>query len=325
MFKRLISSSMLIILCLALTGFDKKINNSSHVIEHKSDWNNLFVEGYEIDLKAADFAEKKLKGGYYDNDLHAVIPCDVPQIEKEWKKAKDRIARVIGPIPNLSTKNSFLWENSSKSVDDLLFDANSLAPFFKESFQNIALAVKGRVNFGPGDQSLIKSHESLINKVNRDASDLHLSEEEAIAKIGDTIRGTIIVDDLDKIPEVIVEILDYVDQHEAKVVFKNMWKEDRESGYIGIHAKLLLPLPQTEAFAEKRYILAEMQIHLNSIVDGTAQSAKERAHVIYEQVRLEEIYLPTLAAASKLIFLTAMQDILKALDKKETFASLSYD
>jgi hypothetical protein len=79
-----------------------------------------------------------------------------------------------------------------------------------------------------------------------------------------------------------------------------------------------------EGAGNKRYILSEMQIHLKSIVDGSAKSPKEREHVIYEQVRGEKFKAPTLAAASKLIYLTAMQDILNFLDKKAKFASLSY-
>ena len=59
-----------------------------------------------------------------------------------------------------------------------------------------------------------------------------------------------------------------------------------------------------------------MQIHLDSIVDGTALSAKERAHLIYENVRTEESSPAELSAASKLLFLTAMQETLQKLEDK---------
>lgn len=322
MFKKFVSSSLLIILCFSIniaSGFDQRTSDFGHTIQ-KSNWNNLFKEGFEIDLKAAEYAQNRLKGGYYDNGLHAVVPRDILQTEKEWKQAKDRIARVIGPIPNLSSKND-LWQNSSKNIDHLLDDAKSIAPIFKQDFQNIANAVGGQLNFGPGNQYIVKSRQSLVSKVKQDASELQLSEEEAVARISDALRGTIIVDDLEKIPHVIVEILDYAYEHGTKVIFKNIWQEDRDSGYIGIHAKILLPLPQIDVLAEKRYVLAEMQIHLNSINDGTDQSPKERVHLLYEIQRSEGLSSSQQKAASKLLYLIAMQDVLISLDKKEKFAS----
>jgi hypothetical protein len=319
MFKMFVRINWLIIFCLYssfLAGFDKQLHDVGGVIAYESDWRDLFIAGHDIDFKAAALAHNQLKGGHYDKNLHAVIPADIPKTELEWKKAKDRIAHMIGPLPLLFGQDSHQWVNSSKNVDHLLRDANLMAPCFKEDFQYIAYVTGGTAHFGLEDRNIVKTRESLVNKVKRDAKALGLSEEEAVSKIGDALRGTIIVDDVDKIPLVVAEILNYVDYKDAQVIFKNLWAEDRESGYVGIHAKILLPIVKGEKIAEERSILAEMQIHLYSIADGTNESVKERAHMLYENVRMENFNPLLLSAASKLLFLTGMQDVIKSLDEK---------
>ncbi len=301
----------------ALDGFDVKFNKFSnyYFLDQHIDWGNLYLEGVDIDFKAAELAQQKLKGGRFDETIHSVVPNDFFVTDREWKQAKDYIAYVIGPIPNLNKKESARWENSSKNVDQLLQDAEQVSPIFKRDFQQIAYRIQAVANFGPNDQFIVKSKKSLTEKVDRDASLFKMSKEEAVIKIGDAIRGTIIVDHLQKIPTVISAIMQYADNKGAKVAFKNLWIEDRESGYVGIHAKILYPLPHAKNGTEDRYILAEMQIHLANMVDGTEASAKERAHFIYEQVRDEDLNPEELAAASKLFFLTAMEEVLAKLEK----------
>lgn len=316
MFKNVITASLLTVLLsyTALDGFDvtKHKFKIFHHLE-QTGWGNLFCDGFEIDIKAAELAAEKLNGGHFDEKIHTVIPNDFSETDKVWKQTKDQIAKMIGPIPSSSVLDSAKWENSSKTVDELLQDAKMKAPTFKKDFQEIALKQGAMANFGPGNEFIVKSKGSLTGKVNRDAMALNLSEAEAISQIGDALRGTIITDDVKKIPGIISSIVDYADKQGAKVVFKNLWLEERESGYVGIHAKLLLPVAQEDG---THFILAEMQIHLDSIVDGTALSAKERAHLIYENVRTEESSPVELSAASKLLFLTAMQETLQKLENK---------
>lgn len=315
MFKNIIVAS-LIVLSLTYTsldGFD--VTKQKFKVFHRlsqTGWGKLFCDGFEIDVKAAELAAEKLSGGYFDEKIHTVIPSDFYQTEKVWKRTKDRIAQLIGPIPAPKGTDSALWENSSKTVNGLLQDAQKMAPLFKKDFQNIALAHRAMANFGPGNEFIVKSSGSLIRKVNRDAKEFNLSEAEAVSQIGDVLRGTVIADKVQKIPGIIAAIVDYADKQGAKVVFKNLWLEDRESGYVGIHAKLLLPILEAEG---TRYVLAEMQIHLDSIADGTAMSAKERAHLIYENVRSEQTSPVELSAASKLLFLTAMDEALQKIEQ----------
>lgn len=308
----------ILILCVsALDGFDVKFNKfiDFYFIDQSKNWGNLYIEGVEVDFKAAALAQKKLKGGYFDENSHSVIPHDFAATEKEWKKVKDYLASLIGPVPDLFKEESSNWENSAKTVNDLWQDAYRLSLKFKSDFRTIAAKTDSIVNFGPGDQFIIKTKESLTRKVNQDAMRLKISQEEALAKIGDVLRGTIIVDDIKKISMVIEDIIRYAEQAQAKVTFKNLWKEDREFGYVGIHAKILYPL-SNEQGNEIHYILAEMQIHLADMVDGTEMSAKERTHFIYEQIRVDDKPQSIeLSAASKLLFLTAMEEALAKLEK----------
>lgn len=281
-----------------------------HRIIEEAKWGNLFADGFAMDVKAAEIAEAKFDGGYFDHTLQSVIPGNYERMEKEWQEIKAEIAHLIGPVPVTTNQESAHWENGSKTVDELLADAHSLAPIFKKDFQEIAVQNRAVVDFGPEGGFIIKSKESLTSKVARDARTLKISEAEAISKIGDALRGTLIVDDPSRIADLMASIEDYAAAHRGKVVFKNLWEENRESGYVGIHAKLLLPC---FSHGKVHYLMAEMQIHLDSIVDGTALSAKERTHSIYEFVREEGKSPAELSAASKLLFLAAMQELLDNL------------
>jgi|GEM_PF-2891273 len=302
----------LIFFATSLDGFNAKFNkfSSFYFINEKLDWGNLYVEGVEIDFKAAVLAQRRLRGGYFDEHIHSVIPNDFNKTDMEWKRIKDQIAYLIGPIPYSSPRESASWKNSTKDVDSLLDDARRMSFIFKNDFQSIALQTQTTVHFGSENQFIVKSKESLMKKVKRDAKALNISQEEAIEKIGDALRGTLIVDDLKTIPLVIAEIIQYVDDIGGKVAFRNLWVEDRKSGYVGVHAKILFPLQNEGKKEGNHYILTEMQIHLDSIVDGSEVSAKERAHSIYENLREDDSPSIQVSAASKLLFLTAMEGVL---------------
>lgn len=320
MLKKFILISLLILgLNIHLVnGMNQTILSSNSAIEYQADWGNLWMEGQEIDLKAAELAHRKLKGGHYDSNLHTVIPTDIIQTEKEWKKTKGYIAQLIGPLPSLVFQDLTLWKNSATTIDDLLQDARLMAPSFKADFEYIAAITGAETYFGTDDQHIVKARESLASKVQRDAKSLQITEEEAIGKISDTLRGTLIVDDIFQIASVIAEIIHYVDYKDGQVIFKNLWKEDRkQDGYVGIHAKMLLPIWPIENSAEQRYIITEMQIHFRSIEDGTDQCAKEREHIVYEHIRSENYDPATLTAASRLLYLTAMQEIIDSLGEKK--------
>ena len=94
MIKKIIAINLVILLSINSFGYS--------FIENEY---NLFTDGSSLDFKAAELAHVKLNGGCYNKDLCVVIPTDVSETEKEWRKAKDLIAFVIGTLPNLSEKN----------------------------------------------------------------------------------------------------------------------------------------------------------------------------------------------------------------------------
>jgi hypothetical protein len=314
--KRLISALCLglMVSVYSLDGFDVTAQKFKifHHLGNSNQWCALFTDGFEIDYEAAELAEEKLGGGYFDPTIQTVIPNNLEKTEREWKRVKNQLSKLIGFMSEpFVGENGNLWRNSSKTTGELIEDALLMAPGFKEDFQAIAAKAGSVANFGPGNANLVKSESSLRRKVTSDMKEMNGTETEAVSKIGDALRGTIVVEQLQEIPLVMEEIAAYARQQGGNASFKNLWLEDRDSGYVGVHTKLLLPLIRD---GQVRYLLAEMQIHLDSVVDGTMMSAKEKAHVIYERNRAGENPTVEISVASKLLFLTAMQH---ALDKFE--------
>src|SRR2546421_523097 len=76
---------------------------------------------FAIDEQAA-CAVIKLGGGFYDQDLEAIVPYESELIHEEWKKKRGRIAKKIGKIAPAASKRSIFWRNSAASIDELLED-----------------------------------------------------------------------------------------------------------------------------------------------------------------------------------------------------------
>lgn len=258
---------------------------------------------YEIDEKAA-YSVVELGGGFYYNDLEVVIPFQPELVHKEWQIIKKKIAKRIGKITPVASVENFLWQNSATSIDELLEDAQISAFHFFNACKNIAKKTNSRISFGPENAYLIKSKKSLSRKVTRDAQEIGISEEQAVAKIGDVIRGTIITDSPDNIPRIVEEIKDWVAEAGGEVFFRNYWIEERQSGYVGIHAKLILPVDE---YHVEKFILAELQIHLPFIMDGSRGCVKEREHILYDKWKSHHFDPDMLSAASKLLYLTALK------------------
>lgn len=260
----------------------------------------------QIDIEAAKLAQASFGGGQLDPILDAVLPVNSNETHLEWVHKKNQVARLIGKLPPPVPSDQ--WRNSSTTIVEMMHDIHRLAPIFKETSLRIAEETNSSVNFGPNDKNMIKNEESLTRKVQQDSKLLEISEEDALSKIGDALRGTIVTDDPRNIKQIVDKISTYVERNGGKITFKNLWAEERESGYVGVHAKLLLPIPSEEG--ETKYVMAEMQIHLNAIMDGTKECVKEREHLIYEHVRTGFDPLQA-SAGSKLLYLAALNKVLK--------------
>lgn len=249
---------------------------------------------------------QEVGGGKYSKEIEAIIPSNPTVVKERWTQYKKEIAEEIGSINPSASKESSLWENSARSVEDLLRDAKQAAPLFRAGCFQIAKETSSEPYFGPGGREIIKGKKSLTRKVLQDADIAGISQEEATQKIRDALRGTLIADSPEQVSLIAAKIQDFVKRQGGELIFKNFWQDkERKNGYVGVHAKILLPFyvaHQGETL--KKIIIAEIQIHLRSFMDGTMRSAKEREHRIYEKVRKEEVDEEAIASASMLIYLS---------------------
>lgn len=259
----------------------------------------------EIDRRVIRVVEE-LGGGIYDRDVGAIIPLFPFQIRIEWMKYKNEIIERIGPIYPRESIQSNLWENNARTVDELLEDAWAASSYFREKCLQIAKKTDSEANFGFQDTSIVKSRASLARKVKKTAQKLRISEEEAVAKIRDALRGTIIVDTPEQIAVVVDAIKEFAQSEKREAVFINIWEENRASGYVSVHAKMLLPIPE-KYVSGKKNIIIEIQIHLRCVMDGTMHG-----HFLYEYIRDDKRNSELQTSASTLLYLTALKQCPKS-------------
>lgn len=260
----------------------------------------------QIDQKAAMLVEK-LGGGIYNDNFEALIPLFPSLVREEWTNHKNEIAERIGPIYSGPIQESQSWENSATTVDELLTDAQLVAPYFQSKSLEIAKNTHSIANFGINDRYVIKSKNSLSRKVKQIIKERNISEKEAVAKVRDAVRGTIVARSPEQIPFIVKSIRNFAHEMKCDVVFTNAWEENLASGYVGVHAKMLLPVFEKGESYSNRSIAVELQIHLQCIMDGTMGSVKEREHLLYEKMREGKTDPQLQSAASTLLYLTALK------------------
>lgn len=263
----------------------------------------------EIDSQSIRTAEK-IGGGVYYREVDAIVPFFPALVRAEWLNYKNAISERIGPIHPAPTKESALWKNSATTIDQLIADARMAASYFWEMCLNIAHKTCCVANFGIRNSYMIKSKNSINIKV-QESMEIGLSREESVSKIRDALRGTIIAETPEQIPTIVQALKEYAHEMGREFVFTNIWEDNRPSGYVGIHAKMLFPICDKYGSYTQRNIIIEIQIHLRCIMDGTKRCVKEREHLLYEQMRIREIAPEIQTAASTLLYLTALKQCLK--------------
>lgn len=131
-----------------------------------------------------------------------------------------------------------------------------------------------------------------------------------ICRLGDTLRGSIIV----KRPEHIAPIIEFVaQQFESRggsYYIKNFWNDPDplSKGYVGLHKKGRLLINSYLPEHLRRYLLVELQFHLEDIMNGKKGCAKEVAHErLYKSEEAGQAKDSSdLTSGSQLIYLTAM-------------------
>ncbi|MBN9564644.1 MAG: hypothetical protein J0G29_00875 [Alphaproteobacteria bacterium] len=251
-------------------------------------------------------------GGAIDNELDYFVPGNPVLIQNLWFIARDIIASQIGVVsPTRSdAPETAFWANSACTVQDLFSAATRNVNGFMAKFRNIASQVPGaRVSFGPGDQFAQKSLESLTRKINQMIDE---GVEFPVKKVNDALRGTIIIGSPGGVAQ-IIPILNRNFPNNA-IIFSNKFAQTYASGYVGIHGSVLY-INGNDA------IIAEMQIHLSNIMDGTANCPKEFTHGIYEKTRLislnptpdEQVLLAKGNSAQQIVYLFGMNRTLEGI------------
>lgn len=262
---------------------------------------------------------KNYGGAVIHKDLDVLEPVNSRDIQLEWIKFKNMIAQDIGIITPSVTKESRLWSNSASSVEELLKDASMTMPGFKAACQKIADNVKAKMSYGPNDACAVKTEESLMRKMETDAKQMGISPNESLKMIDDVLRGTVVVSDSKQIPLVIDDIKAYTAKSGGSVVLKNLWIEERATGYVGVHGKLYLPVINEKGDKiPNKMMIVELQIHLDVIMDGSPDCVKEYAHKIYEKLRTGEIDPVRINPISLSMFASALKPLADKLQMEKT-------
>lgn len=278
---------------------------SFHFLESFSFFNQKKSQAIlEIDSRSVSVVEE-MGGGIYYRQVDAIVPFFPDIVNAEWLKLKNSISKRIGYIGPGPSKKTDLWRNNANSIDLLIEDAKLAAPHFLKMCEVTARKTGTLVNFGINNQHMIKSKKSLKRKI-RESLSQGDSEEDAVRKVRDSLRGTIIAEIPEQIPLIVHYMKEYARTIGSEAVFINIWEENRSSGYVGVHVKILFPIFDENGIDTGSKIIAEIQIHLRCIMDGTKHSVKEREHLLYEQMMAKGVDPKIQTAASKLLYLTAL-------------------
>jgi len=209
-----------------------------------------------------------------------IVPKDPAKVLAAYKEAKDKIAKVIHIDESTEhMTESKAWTNTSTTAEELIGDATGLKDEYATFVKNLAAQNHGRACFGHHDKFILKGMSSLQRKLKDDVKELKCSAEYAVQRAGDSLRGSVVVNSPQDITNLAAALQVKAKEHNWDITFKNIWKEDRSSGYVGVHAKMKL------VNSEGRTVLAELQIHLPQIYDGEPTCVKDYIHRIYEYGR----------------------------------------
>ena len=88
--------------------------------------------------------------------------------------------------------------------------------------------------------------------------------EKATQWIGDALRGTIIVDTPEQMKKVVAETNAWIEIEGGEIVWKDMFKDEREDGYVGLHGKILMPFNDKNGKKKTSYLRIASTLPFNS-------------------------------------------------------------
>lgn len=254
-------------------------------------------EGFETPLNASDPA-----------NITAYIPDDVLAVDSYWTSSRALIASQITGVEPIGISSRLNNVSSIVALNDL---SNEAAPAYIAFVEGVVAGIpSARYSFGPNNSAVTKSLGSLQRKVWQKMEVRDQTEEYVVQRIGDSLRGSIYVQDPREFASVIQRIKANL-PGDSSIMFENFFEGKVSSaGYIAVHGAV-----DFDGGPQLGIILAELQVHLQSVYDGSQDSPKEDAHFIYQVLRQVPAPVPQevtdkLNAASKLIFSFALNKTL---------------
>lgn len=244
-------------------------------------------------------------GGYKEirvgvNSL--IVPEDVQLLSKKHKELTGQIGTAIKIDESAEhRKSAWNWQNSAETVEGLLVTAKEMADEYGDMVDEVARRTGGQASFGPDRKFMLKSEQSLTRKVkDYKAENLRTgrfkteeeAEKAAVQGVSDSVRGSLIIPSASSITDAVGILQERCREKGWDISFRNLWNEGRPGGYAAVHATIVMRHPSKEEGQEGRVeqVVAELQIHLPQVYDGTEFCAKERSHIMYEYAR--EAYGP---------------------------------
>lgn len=204
-----------------------------------------------------------------------------------WKHNKEKVneALNLNALPVSQSKEHWHWTNTATTPRELSQDILAVKDQFLTIIQDTCEKTGVHYYAGKDNQFLIKSEKSIDQKIQRLTAG-GANPTEALRRINDGIRASLLGNSVDEIKKAIVHFNEEAEKVGVKALFSNKWDESYENGYVGIHCNLLLSY--TAPDGSEKHVRGELQFHFKQIVNGTPQSPNAVAHHLYEQGRINE-------------------------------------
>lgn len=259
-------------------------------------------------------------GGFLETKF-GIISKNEAKLYEDWGNNRRIISQQIGDVVPKDSKEtgSFYWTNTAKTSDELFRLADKAKNNFL-NFTSTSAGKSGRIYCGENNKYLVKSKKSLDEKITRLSQTSWYKQQKPekrlpeCAFINDTLRSTIIVKTPEDVKEVITNLKKQCAKEGHEIAFSDKFQgEPYPDGYVGIHAKIKFKYFDPDS-KENHYLVCEIQIHFDSITDGSENCPHQLVHSIYEKARKGDISVKEQSDAldaQKLIFTVALHDILK--------------
>jgi len=219
----------------------------------------------------------------------ACVPHDAERVRQIWERQRDLVYMHSG-LRNITSQkrlDTSQFNNSGvSSIDELLERATNLSSSFRAFQDSVVEAVNAErpeceafFSAGPDDKFLVKGRDSTERKVRDRMTRRNQSKEDALALLGDALRGSIIVRRVPCLGLVVNKTLEHRPSRSKTGAGNNLNKKNTSSIYPNVHI-------DTYFRKDNVAVLTETQVQLFYVMDGTSENPKETSHKMYEVSRV---------------------------------------